>query len=154
MSGLLLLSCLHSKARDFSLSTALRAVASLGLLHLEGSRAQCGAPSLLCVVGAAGLPLQVVPPAVELALRSLLRRLSQSEVLCEPFPLLQVAWRAIVPCFVVTMLFLHPTSLAEKSFPILQHYVSPQGLFVLALKPRWLAMSPPVLVEGELRLYQ
>jgi hypothetical protein len=60
----------------------------LGLLHLEGSRAQCGAPSLLCAIGAAGLPLQVVPPTVELVLHPLLRRLSQSEVLCEPFPLL------------------------------------------------------------------
>jgi hypothetical protein len=43
-----------------------------GLLHLEGSWAQCRAPSLLCVAGATGLLLQVVPPAVELALRSLL----------------------------------------------------------------------------------
>jgi hypothetical protein len=40
----------------------------LGLLHLEGSRAQCRAPSLLCTAGAAGLLLQVVPPVVELSL--------------------------------------------------------------------------------------
>jgi hypothetical protein len=45
----------------------------LGLLHPAGSRAQCGAPSLLCVVGATRLLLQVVPPAVELVLRPLLR---------------------------------------------------------------------------------
>jgi hypothetical protein len=56
-----------------------------GLLHIEGSQAQCRVPSLLCT---AILLLQVVPPVVELALQSLLIRLSQSEVLCEPFPLL------------------------------------------------------------------
>jgi hypothetical protein len=39
----------------------------LGLLHLEGSQAQCKAPSLLYTVGAIGLPLQVVPPNLPLA---------------------------------------------------------------------------------------
>jgi hypothetical protein len=48
----------------------------LGILHLEGSRAQCGAPSLLCAVGSTGLPLQVVPPTVELVLQPLIRRMS------------------------------------------------------------------------------
>jgi hypothetical protein len=62
-----------------------------GLLHLEGSRAQCEAPSLLCTAGVVGLLLQVVPPTVELALRPLLLQRSQSEVLCEPFPLLRAA---------------------------------------------------------------
>jgi hypothetical protein len=36
----------------------------LGLLHIEGSPAQCGAPSLLYTVRATRLPLQVVPPSV------------------------------------------------------------------------------------------
>jgi hypothetical protein len=45
----------------------------LGLLHLEGSWAWCGAPSLICVVGVVGLPLQVVPATVELSLWPLLR---------------------------------------------------------------------------------
>jgi len=52
------------------------------LLHLEESREQCGAPSLLCVVRATGLILQVMPLVVELNIWPLLRKLSQSEVLC------------------------------------------------------------------------
>jgi hypothetical protein len=47
-----------------------------GLLHIEGSQAQCGAPSLLCTTGVARLLLQFVPPVVELTLWSLLLRLS------------------------------------------------------------------------------
>jgi hypothetical protein len=49
---------------------------SFGLLHLEGSRAQCGDPSLICIVGATGLLLQVVPPTLELVLQSLLLQVS------------------------------------------------------------------------------
>jgi hypothetical protein len=45
----------------------------IGPLHLEESRAQCGAPIMLCVVGAIGLLLQGVPPTVELVLHPLLR---------------------------------------------------------------------------------
>jgi hypothetical protein len=52
------------------------------------------------------------------------------------------------------VLFLHPTLLGEKDFPILQYCVALKGLPVLVLKPGWLALFPPVLVEGELRLYQ
>jgi hypothetical protein len=52
-----------------------------GPLCLEGSRAQCRAPILLCIVGATRLLLQVVPPTVELSLRPLLQKLSQSEVI-------------------------------------------------------------------------
>jgi hypothetical protein len=40
----------------------------VGPLRLEGSRAQCRAPSLLCIVGAIGLILQVAPPIVKLSL--------------------------------------------------------------------------------------
>jgi hypothetical protein len=50
--------------------------------------------------------------------------------------------------------FLHPTLLAEKDFPMLQHCVGPQGIYVLVLKLGWLMLSPPMLVEGQLRLYQ
>jgi hypothetical protein len=45
----------------------------VGPLRFEGSQAQCRAPSLLCVVGAVGLLLRVVPPTVELSLRPLIR---------------------------------------------------------------------------------
>jgi hypothetical protein len=51
------------------------------------------------------------------------------------------------------VLFLHPTSLGEQDFPILQYYVALRGLHVLVLNPVWLALFLPMLVEGELRLY-
>jgi hypothetical protein len=75
-------------------------------------------------------------------------------VLCEPFPLLQVALRATVPCFAAVVLFLHPTSLGDQDFPVLQYCIVLQGLHVLVPKPGWLALFLPKLVEGKLRLYQ
>jgi hypothetical protein len=51
------------------------------------------------------------------------------------------------------MFFLHPTLLAEKYFPILQHGIAPQGLSVLLLKLGFLVLSLPELVRGELQLY-
>jgi hypothetical protein len=62
--------------------------------------------------------------------------------------------RATVPFLVVSVLFLHQTSLGEKDFPVLQHFVSLRVLLVLVSKPGWLILFLPVLVEGELRLYQ
>jgi hypothetical protein len=44
--------------------------------------------------------------------------------------------------------------LQSKIFPFCSTVFSPQGLFVLALKPGWLVLSCPELVEGELQLYQ
>jgi hypothetical protein len=44
-----------------------------GLIHLAGSWAQCGAPSLLCATGDFGLRLRVVPSVVELFLLPLLQ---------------------------------------------------------------------------------
>jgi hypothetical protein len=52
------------------------------------------------------------------------------------------------------MIFLHPTLLAKKYFPVLQNYVYPQGLSIIVLRPGWLFLSLPKLVEGEIRLYQ
>ena len=51
-----------------------------------GFQVLCGALSWRHVAIASGLPLPVVPPAMELSLRPLLWWLSQSKVLCEPFP--------------------------------------------------------------------
>jgi hypothetical protein len=85
---------------------------------------------------------------------SLLLQLSQSEVLCEPFPLLRVALRATVPFLYAAGIFLHRTSLAEKASLILQYCTALEGLPVLVPKLGWLVLSPPMLVEGELRLYQ
>jgi hypothetical protein len=36
----------------------------------------------------------------------------------------------------------------------MQYYVALKGLLVLVLNPGWLALFPPLLVEGKLRLYQ
>jgi hypothetical protein len=62
-----------------------------------------------------------VPLVVELILLYGLRGLSHSEVLCEPIHVLQVALRAIVPCLIVTLLYLPPTLLEELFFLVL-HY--------------------------------
>jgi hypothetical protein len=59
---------------------------------------------------------------------------------------------ATVPFLVVAVLFLHQTLLGEQAFPFLQHYVSLRVLLVLALKPGWLALFLPVLIEGKFRL--
>jgi hypothetical protein len=50
--------------------------------------------------------------------------------------------------------FLHQTSLLEKDFLVLQHCISLQVLLVLVSNPGWLDLFLPMLIEGELRLYQ
>jgi hypothetical protein len=75
------------------------------------------------------------------------------EVICEPFPVLQVALLATGPYSTVTMLFPHPTSLVGQDFPILSYFVVLEVCSVLVSKPGWLAMCLLELVEGELQLY-
>jgi hypothetical protein len=49
---------------------------------------------------------------------------------------------------VVAILFLHQTSLVEKYFPVLQHWVSLLVPLILVSNPRWLALFLPMLVKG------
>jgi len=70
-------------------------------------------------------------------------RLSQSAVLCESFPKLQVSLLATVP-------FPHPTALSRQYFPVLPPSVVLEVLFVLASKPGWLVLCLLELVEGNL----
>jgi hypothetical protein len=60
----------------------------------------------------------------------------------------------VTPCFIVTVLFLHPIVLAKKYFPVLQQCIAPIGLSELALNLGWIVLSLLELVEGELLLYQ
>ena len=74
-------------------------------------------------------------------------------MLCELFPILQVALLVIGPCSVVTVLFLPPTSLPGKYFLVLPYSIVIEGHFVLVLKPGWLSLFLPMLIEGKLRMY-
>jgi hypothetical protein len=73
-------------------------------------------------------------------------------VLCEPFPVHQVALLGTGPCSAVTVLFPHPTLLVGKDFPILPYSVVLQVRSVLVSKPGWLALRLLELIEGELQL--
>jgi hypothetical protein len=72
-------------------------------------------------------------------------------MLCELFPVLQVALLAIGPCFTVTMLF-PSTSLVRQVAPILPSTIFLHVCSVLVPKPGWLALCLLELVEGEIRL--
>jgi hypothetical protein len=52
------------------------------------------------------------------------------------------------------MLSLPPTLLEELVFLVMHYCIVLEDLPVLAPKPRWLALSLPELVEGELQLYR
>jgi hypothetical protein len=73
-------------------------------------------------------------------------------VLCELFPVLQVALLAIDPSFAVTVIFPPPTSLVRQVAPVLNSSIVLHVCFVLGPKPRWLALCLLELVEGELQL--
>jgi hypothetical protein len=75
-------------------------------------------------------------------------------VLCELFPVLQVALLATGPCSAVTVLFPPPTLLVTQAAPVLPSSVVLHVCSVLVPKPGWLVLCLLELVEGELQLSQ
>jgi len=50
-------------------------------------------------------------------------------------------------------IFIRQTSLVEQDFLVLHYCASLADLPMLSPNPGWLALSPPVLIEGKLRIY-
>jgi hypothetical protein len=73
-------------------------------------------------------------------------------VLCELFPVLQVALLATGPCSAVTILFPPPTSLPGQDFLVPTSSIVLYVHSVLVPKPGWLALCLLELIEGGLRL--